>query len=336
MKLKTTPPSSKDSFRSCVVLYKWDQCGHCTSLMPHWRRAVDGLKVPVYLIDVDEHREALHTMGVELGDGVPRMEVYNAEGEVMVYEGARDTESMSVAFRSHLLTSSPGAITPPALVLYFRHSCGFCVRFLPEFVRFADGASVRVYAVDTSKHPNSLGELDAPANSVPHILFHGTEQIEFKGDRTVEALNKFVDAQTRGVSFKGGMVKPVSGSVPTRLGDALDRLQEKAVNVLGKKHARAFEPEHASVYYVGIRKRPLVDGDRIYILFCPNKTPHGKPPVMAAVYGPRTGKLISKIYVDKHTDTLLASKRSSGFTPVLETNPFVQHLQTFGYRVEFS
>jgi len=348
MRVNTDIPGA--NYSNSVVLYWWAPCPHCTKLMPEWRRALEALpeSTSVYEIEVDENRERLHEMGVDLGNGVPRIEVYNHEGDMMVYEGGRDAVSMIQSIIPHLLTIRPGHVNKnlPALVLYFRHNCGFCVKFLPEFIRFSAATDTSVFMVDTSKYPDALQTLTTPASGVPHVVYHdsrGTDH-EFKGPRTAEALHDFVDhhhathhpSRAHGVSFKGGSLKPASGSAETRLTEALDTLQDKAKRVLGRTHGRAFEPDNASVHYVGFKSSDLPGGDRIYILLCPNKTPRGKPSVMAAVYGPRGGNLFSKIYVGKQINTLLQGKKSSGFSPVMETNPFVQYLQAFGYDVGFS
>lgn len=342
MRVNTEP---QPKYANAVVLYWWSKCGHCIKLMPEWKRALTSLpeSVAVYEIEVDASRERLHQLGVDLGGGVPRIEVYNPEGAMMVYEGDRTAASMMDAFLPHLLTISPGRLRKklPALVLYFRHNCGFCVKFLPEFIRFSASTDEAVFMVDTAKHPDAMKSLASPASGVPHVVYYDAKgrEHEFTGERTAEALQGFVDTHQpsgRGVSFKGGSLKPVPGSAETRLTDALDALQVKSKRVLGRTHGQAFEPDRASVHYVGFKGNDLPGGDRIYILLCPDTTPRGKPRVMAAVYGPRGGQLSSKIYVDKQPDALLRGKKSAGFTPVVETNPFVQYLQAFGYDVGFS
>ena len=333
-----TQPESK--YTNAVVLYHWNRCGYCVKFFPEWRKALKSLpkSTKVYEIEVDEHRETLHDMGVDLGGGVPRVVAYNAEGDEMVYTGSRTAPEVASALSAHLITVSPSHVTRPSTVLYFRHNCGYCVRFLPEYLRFAARGDVgSVLAVDTAKYPEALQALDQPATGVPHVVHHDAsgKQTVFSGDRTVSGLKSFLDSvqSTRAVNFEGGSM-PSTGD--SQLAPALDRLQERAAVVLGAKFRRAFEPENASVCFIGAQSGSGPHRDRIYILLCPNKTPRGKPGAAACLYGSRDADLTVKIYVGKDIDALLRGKRKAGYHPVLETNPHVQSLRTFGYHVELS
>ena len=129
---------------------------------------------------------------------------------------------------------------------------------------------------------------------------------------------------------------PVSGSAEPRLTRALDKLQERAALTLGKRYRRAFEPENTTVTFVGVHAGSDVSNDRVYILFSPIRQPRGRPAAHASVYGPLTGELTTKIYVNKDTSSMLRNKRGAGFKPVLETDPYVDALQTFCYDVVLS
>jgi thiol-disulfide isomerase/thioredoxin len=327
-------------YKNAVVLYHWRKCGHCVKMFPEWRKAVKHLpnSTDVYEIEVNDNRTILNEMDVDIGAGVPRVVAYNSEGDEMVYDGPRVAEELSSALGAHLITVSPSHVSHPSTVLYFRHNCGYCVRFLPEYLRFAarDDAGT-VLAVDTAKYPDVLKKLTHPPTGVPHVVHHDVDgnQTVFSGERTVSGLKQFVEGITpnRGVRFEGG-VMPSGGS--TRMEEGLDRLQERAAQVLGSKYRRTFEPENASVHFVGIRDAGTPGSDRVYVLLRPNKTPHGKPEVSACLYGSRHEDMTVKIYVGKDIDTLLRNKRKAKFHPVLETNPYIQALRTFGYHVEMS
>ena len=340
--VSTTPQAQ---YRNAVVLYHWKKCGYCVRMMPEWERLKSLLpaSVKVYEFEVDEQREALHAMGVDLGGGVPRVEAYNTAGEKMVYEGARTADGMLPAITIHLISTSPQGVASslPATVLYFRHTCGFCVRFLPEFLAFATGKkSGTVLAVDTSKHPSAIQSLSPPANSVPHLVHHAADgsQHVFNGERTSHALRAFVAEMgnngRRGVSFEGGSLMPVQNSTEVLVGDALDALQDRARTVLGKKFGSTFEPDNASVCFIGKYNTSEPGKDRIFILLCPQRVPRGKRNVLAGIYGTRGSKLTVKIYVDADRESFISNKRRKGFHPVLETNSHVQVLETFGYYVE--
>jgi hypothetical protein len=299
--------------------------------------------VRVYEIEVDEQQETLKGLGVSLGGGVPRIEAYNMDGDQMVYDGARTADAMLPAITIHLISTSPQAVASslPCTVLYFRHTCGFCVRFLPEFIAFATGKDAgTVLAVDTTKHPSAIQSLSPPATTVPHVVHHAADgsQHVYSGERTSQALRKFVagmdGSQQRGVSFEGGSLGPVHNSTEVQLGDALDALQARSRTVLGKKFGATFEPDNASVCFIGKYNSSVPGKDRIFILLCPEKVPRGKRSVMAGLYGVRGSNLTVKIYVDVDRESFIANKRRKDFHPVLETNSHVQVLETFGYYVE--
>jgi len=344
-------------YTNAVVLYHWTQCAHCIKLMPEWRRALRQLpaSTDVYEIEVSEHRERLLSMGVNIGDGVPRIVVYNHEGDEFVYSGPRTKEALVNGIRTHLITVHPKQIQNrvPVTVLYFRHSCGYCTRFLPTFLRFA--AQTRagdVVAVDTKQHPQVLQALDPPATTVPHVVHFDElgKQTVFKEERTVYHLNKFLDSvkpqpaasPRKNVSFPERVLEgggrsggAVDGDTKSRLEPLLDRLQKRAQTTLGGKHTRAFEPENADVCFIGVRTMDTPTEDTVYILLNPSNPPRGRPPVMASIYGSKKNGLSAKIYTrDKDLAALLHNKRRAGFHPVPETNPFVHALREFGYHVE--
>ena len=333
----TTP---EPSYTNAVILYHWRHCGHCIRMFPSWKKAVKSFPhgTEVYEIEVEDNRKVLHDMGVDLAGGVPRVVAYNREGDEFVYTGPRTPDAIAQSVSAHLITVNP-RVPHPSTVLYFRHNCGYCVRFLPEYLRFAARPdSGTVLAVDTAEYPEALQGLQHPPTGVPHVVHYDVDGNEtvFTGDRTVSGLKSFISSITPGreVNFEGGSLLPTGRD--TRLEAALDRLQDRASVVLGPKYRRAFEPENASVCFIGSCTGDTPGTDRIYILLCAHNTPRGKPGAMACVYGSRHADMTVKIYVGKNTDTLLYNKRKSGYKPVLETNPNVQSLRTFGYCVKLS
>lgn len=362
----TTP---QQTYKNAVVFYHWRKCPHSARFMPVWsntiRPELSRQNVKVWEIEVEENKRALERLGVSLGSGVPRIMFFNRDGLGVAHTGVRSPDSVLRSATTHLGLIGGGdsggsgvgvteleTVTPafvaenlPITVLYFRHSCGYCVRFLPTFTKFSQRHDVgRVVGVDTSVHPDAMGALQANAQSpgVPHVVYHSADgtQTPFQGERTEHVLRSFVKRMSgpvsRNVSFEGGSTMPVSGSAEVRMGTALNKLQDQAARVLGKRYRRVFEPENASVTFVSVRAQDVPTRDRVYILFSPDRQPRGKPTAHAAVYGSRAGELTTKIYVDKDIHTLLRNKRSAGFAPVRETNPYVHALQTFGYHVGLS
>lgn len=346
-------------YTNAVVLYHWTQCTYCVKLMPVWRAAVQHLptSTQVYEIEVNEQRKTLLGLGVDLDDGVPRIVVYNNDGEEYVYSGPRTRDALVYGIRAHLITVHPRQIPKmvPATVLYFRNSCSYCTRFLPTYLRFASQKDAgTVVAVDTSTHREALQALDPPATSVPHVVhFDQTgKQTVFDGERTVFQLNQFLETirhqqqvqQQKNVSFKGGgggaegVEDGVEGDTKSRLAPVLDRLQERAQTTLGELYGRAFEPDQADVCFIGMRTMDTPSDDVIYILMDPREPPKGKPKVMAAIYGSKNSGLSAKIYArgDKELSGLLRDKRLTGFHPVPETNSFVHTLREFGYHVDLA
>ena len=327
--------------------------------MPMWHNdvvpALVSHGVGVKEIEVEDNKSRLEQLGVSLSGGVPRVMFFNHAGVGVAHTGERTGTNVVRGALAHLDLSGGGgelsSVTPahvaahlPATVLYFRHSCGYCVRFLPTFTEFSvsDGVGT-VVGVDTTAHPAAMGALNADAQSpgVPHVVYHGADgtQTPFTGERTVVALRRFVktmsDSPRRGVSFEGGRL-PVTGSSDSRLSVALNKLQEMAGRMLGAPYSRVFEPENSFVSFVAVRELNTPSNDRVYILLEPNRQPRGKPTAHAAVYGSRMGELTTKIYVNKDISALLRNKRAAGFLPVRETDSHVQALQTFGYHVGLS
>ena len=380
VKQKMSGSTPQSTYKKGVVLYHWRKCPHSARFMPRWSSEIrpqlleQGLNV--WEIEVEDHKATLEHLGVSLGEGVPRIMFFNDEGVGVAHIGDRSARSILSACSTHIGSMSGGggggdnaggdnagsdnaggdnadlpSVTPsfvtdnlPATVLYFRHSCGYCVRFLPTFTEFSHGSDVgTVVSVDTSVHPEAMGALhpDARSPGVPHVVYHASDgtQTPFRGDRTLSALRKFVKSMSsarRSVSFEGGSTLPVTGSADVRLTVALDKLQQSAAETLGKRYRRVFEPENSSVSFVGSRTRDSVNADRVYILLSPHRQPRGKPTAHACVYGSRRGELTTKIYVNKDTDALLRNKRGAGFSLVRDTDPYVAALDTFGYHVDLS
>jgi hypothetical protein len=334
MSVATVP---EPAYSNSVVLYHWKKCIHSTSLMPTWRQVRRALPrgARVYEIDVEEHRSTLLEAGVDLGAGVPRVVTFNSEGVPRPYAGERTRQDMTASIRAHLASVSPARVRAhaPATVMYFRYSCGFCTKFLPQFLSWGTRpGSGTVMTVDTEQHPGALSELETPATTVPHVVYFGVggEQVVFEGERTVRGLDAFLSAahpDPQHVTFKGGYTKPVQGDAHSRLTPALNDLQKLAETGLGSNYRRTFEPENADVVFVGVKGGESPRDDRMCIVIAPQEVPEGRQPVVATLSGARTG------------DDMAARIRQVGtyvppeYTPVMDTNPYVQALRYFGYTV---
>lgn len=93
------------AYKQSVVLYYWTQCRYCKDFAPVFEDVVAQLPngVKVYEIEVAQHRNVLEQYGVDLGSGVPRLELFDAQGDVMVYQGPRDSvEPVLAAITQHL------------------------------------------------------------------------------------------------------------------------------------------------------------------------------------------------------------------------------------------
>lgn len=97
------------SYKNAVVLYYWTQCGYCKQFAPVFEDVVaelpDGVKV--YEIEVQTHKQALEKYGVDLGSGVPRLEFFDADGNVFVYDGKREKTPVLAAILDHLHVAPP-------------------------------------------------------------------------------------------------------------------------------------------------------------------------------------------------------------------------------------
>jgi thiol-disulfide isomerase/thioredoxin len=343
-----------DSYKNAVVLYTWRQCGHCKQFAPTFADMIQTLppSTKVYAIDVFDHKAKLQAQGLDLGRGVPKLLVFNGVGEEYAHAGPRDLETVNTTTRLNLLSTSPEDVAQrlPAFVLYFRHTCGYCVRFAPTFVQLPGTvAGVDVMAVDIEKYPEALSNLEPQAGStgVPHMVYHPSSgpQVPYEDQREVALIQKFVNDQQAVVALEGGGARrAVSFSekhrtdARRRLGEALDELQHVAGDELGDTFRDLFEPKESSVCYVGWCCKGDLSKDRVYVMIIPKGDrpleDDGTLPVFAVLYGARLhGVITPRVYHNKNPEQLLRRKYNAGFRKARQTDVYVQELREFGYRV---
>lgn len=92
------------SYKQAVVLYYWTQCGHCRDFAPVFEQVVEQLPntVKVYEIEVAQQQAKLEEYGVDIGAGVPRLEIYDKAGDMVLFEDARTLDAVLAAIREHL------------------------------------------------------------------------------------------------------------------------------------------------------------------------------------------------------------------------------------------
>jgi thiol-disulfide isomerase/thioredoxin len=261
------------SYKQAVVLYYWKRCGYCKQFAPIFQDVVARLPnyVKVYQIEVAEQRPRLEQLHVNTSIGVPRVELYDAQGRAREYTGPRQVQPLLQTIQEHVmgnnglsgggggagagagardvdddedgrysaellyllqllrqkrelrqdqgdeeedeesegevdisdLVVNPSKIRAPAMVLYYRDSCPYCVKFKPVYRQLADREpGFTVCAVDTAAHPTAMKALQPSAQSsgVPHVVMFSPTggQLPFTQERTVENLMSFAQAALSG------------------------------------------------------------------------------------------------------------------------------------------
>lgn len=364
MRTETHP---QPQYKNAVVLYYWKQCGPCKRFAPKFQEALTLVEsqlphVTVYLIEVMEQREALQALEVDLGSGVPRLELYDASGTMLLYNGATSARAMKKAMLGYLglaggatapptiqsLSISPSAVSFPSIVLYYSPTCPFCRVFFPLYIQFAQAhhaGRVPIVAVDVKAHPHARDILTPSATSatVPHVVYLGsaTRQVPFKERRTLEKLNDFYAAHTRSdapstLAFSASLT--AGSSLNSSLRRVLQSLTSQAQDLFGSKYAELFTPLHAVVHMVAWRRQTRPAEDRLYILLVPEDAPRGRrqPVIAATITGKRSGQLTGRISTDVKVHEQVARKLRDGFDPVPFTDPAAQALRDAGYTLAAS
>lgn len=232
-------------------------------------------------------------------------------------------------------------------------------------------AKVQVVAVDVEVYTGALSRLATPASGVPHVVYVSADNVEttFRDrERSTQELVSFLKEQQgkegvevetaaflalaqqnqnrnqnlkQRVHFRGGGIGgdgdvTASGATDTEehIYASRQELREIASDTLGEEHEDIFEPERASVCFIGLAcSKHNPRRDRLYVMLMPKVDVLGpnKMPVFAVMYGPRHGKLKAVLHQDKNPATLLERKRNAGYHGVRETHPLTEHMRDMGY-----
>lgn len=328
MKVVTEP---KRTYRNAAVLYFWRQCGHCRTFAPIFQQVLDALQrenklahVTVHTVEVIDHKNKLMQYNVDLEDGVPRLILYDSDGQPLVYEGLREFADVKRAMEGYLgegdeksvtgggskhaddaLTSisvNPTSIQPDTLVLYYSPLCGFCRAFGPTYLQFKAQAAqstpgLQVVAVNVKVYNRALKDLpaDVASNTVPHVVYHKTKSIliPFQQRRTVEKLLQFIQQHRQ---LTGGVTRHahVSASATTA------SLQDMIAAVV---HKMRIDVRKYRVLFVGWRRQSDSRNDQLYILLLSMEDP-----AVYTISGKRTGPLSGSI-LDKPDPAFEVTRR---------------------------
>ena len=98
---KSFLPFRRDLKTPCIILCKWDQCGHCHQFAPHVRRAQMALRgvCPVYVADAEEHASVMEMFKVT---GYPDLFLLKENRRLMKYRGPRTAEGIVAFTRANL------------------------------------------------------------------------------------------------------------------------------------------------------------------------------------------------------------------------------------------
>ena len=124
----------------------------------------------------------------------------------------------------------------PTLVLFKVNWCGYCQKFLPEWMKFQESSPIRTLIVDCEQFPDLSKKYNI--NGFPQVKYfpEGTAKetmVDYNGERTAEALQQFV----KEMSAKEGFENEVVGR--------LQKLAKEGEKVQG---APAELPDHAMAY----------------------------------------------------------------------------------------
>lgn len=343
--MRTQPEAT---YRDAAVLYYWKQCGHCKTFAPIFEQAVASLDMPhvtVYAIEVMEQQDKLEKLGVDLGDGVPRLVLYNHAGSQQVFNGPRTVQGVQQAIREHIprparansqsaplaggitldaISVDPASFSYPTLVLYYSRTCGFCRAFFPtylEFVRDHTPGGIQVVAVDVKQYPHAMSALQhgASSSTVPHIVLHysPTQQHAFRGRRTLQNLIDFVGTQQQRKKAVLG-TKPVAG-VETALTRAVHDLAALS----------DFAPSSAHVAFVGWSRQLSAPQDKLYVMLVNHAT--GR---VGVIQGKRKGPLVAGVHSSMDVEGQIRRKLQANFEPARYTDAAFRALQNMGYSLD--
>jgi thiol-disulfide isomerase/thioredoxin len=346
--IRTKPEAT---YRDAAVLYYWKQCGHCKTFAPVFKEATSqaSLGMPhltVYAIEVMEQRDKLIKLGVDLGDGVPRLVLYNHAGADHVYDGPRTVEGVQAAIREHIpppatpalrgggvaidaLSVNPATMSYPSVVLYYSHTCGFCRAFFPTYLEFARAhkpAGVEVVAVDVKQYPTAMPALPRAAGSttVPHIVFHHSpeRQSAFRERRTLQNLVDFATAQAR-KRGGGGSHSRHTPAAAAGIANALHRAVDE-LNAISD-----LSPSTAHVAFVGWSRQLSSPQDKLYVILVNSETG-----TVGIIQGKRKGPLVAGTHSSMDVDSQIRRKLQANFEPARFTDAAFSALQSMGYSLD--
>lgn len=312
MEVLTTP---QPSYTNAAVLYYWKQCGPCKKFAPTMQRVEEQLKatgrmnhVRVYHIEVMENRDKLMEYKADLGDGVPRLVLYNAQQEAKVFDGPRTMKAVKASMEEWLvppaappatarpaapvlrgggggesltladITVNPSSLPVPSLVMYYSSTCGFCKVFTPTYVEFAQqhrGDGVPILAVNVKTHPEARAQLMAEAYSdtVPHLVYHAsaTKQVPFKERRTLRQLEEFYAGVQSHAPASLAFARRLQEGTPFKqlVADGVAQLSPLASAAFGKKYASLFTPSQSVVFVAAWDRQARPSEDKMYVLLVP-------------------------------------------------------------------
>lgn len=365
MKTATTP---QRTYRNALVLYYWKQCGPCREFAPVFQKVLDKLTTTsfpatAYLIEVMENRDLLQQYNADLGDGVPRLELYNSKGERQVYDGPRTVKGVKSAVDAFMspsisggstidsLTVDPTTLPVPSLVMYYSPSCTFCKVFLPIYLQLAaahESSGVPVLAVNVKTYPDARTHLlaNAYSDTVPHVVYHAsaTKQVPFKQRRTLANLEQFYAtlARLRGGSRATGLAfaRDLHDGMPLKqliLG-ALTSLGEQAATLFGDKYAPLFTPQHAIIYLAAWQRQAVPSEDKLVLHVVPKAAVEksGEGVIVGVISGKRKGPLRGKVSTNVKLESSAKKKLQEGYDDVAENDVLAQVCKDVGYHVRFA
>lgn len=352
MKVVTEP---KRAYRNAAVLYFWRQCGHCRTFAPIFQQVLDALQqehklphVTVYTVEVMDYKDKLTEYNVDLGDGVPRLILYDSDGQPLVYEGERTFADVKRAMEGYLgatphagmagggiravaddpldaISVNPASVRDNTLVLYYSPTCGFCRAFAPTYLQFKQQAAqsmpgLHVVAVNVKVHKRALKELPAEVSSktVPHVVYRksGTTMVPFQQRRTVDKLMQFV--QQHSAALAGGRTREPQVTAPTR-GSIADMIASVV------RHLRVDVHKYA-VLFAGWSRQPDERNDRLYILLLSMQDP-----TVYAISGKRKGPLTGVVVPDPDPAEEVRRRLRANYQAVSTLDDVHQALKRMGF-----
>jgi thiol-disulfide isomerase/thioredoxin len=378
MEVLSTP---QPSYQNAAVLYYWKQCGPCKQFAPTLQRVEEQLAqsgrmrhVKVYHLEVMENREKLSEYKADLGDGVPRLILYNAQSEAKVYSGPRTIKAVKAAMEEWLvpppspvpthpailrgggepvtlahITVDPSSLPVPSMVMYYSSTCGFCKVFIPTYLEFAErhrGSAVPILAVNIKTHPEARAQLMAEAYSdtVPHIVYHAsaTRQVPFKERRTLSKLEEFYTGMQSHAPTSLAFARRLQQGTPFKqlVADGVQQLTALASSTFGKKYAALFSPAQSVVFLAAWDRQARPSEDKMYVLLVPKAAlpliEAGDAVVAAYLTGRRKGAVSGKVVQEVHPERVVKKKLREGYDDVTLTDPLTQVLREMGYKLRLA